>query len=242
MSNDPEQSDSGNPIYRHSAPTGDPSFSVGNPETIEAISAHVERHLGPIGGVFHEIVSEYAHIDVHIVPPTSARPHYTLITSGMSDRPMSVPEEAADFAYAELMVSLPASWPLDEAALKDETHYWPIRSLKQLARFPHMYNTWLGFGHSIPNGDPPEPFAPSTQLCGMVLLPPLSYSEEVFELEMDGRTIRFWSLLPVYREEMKLKLRKGTEALLNKLDEHGIDMVVDPSRVNVAKRRFRWFR
>jgi hypothetical protein len=37
-------------------------------EHIEAISAHLERHLGPVSGVFHEIISDLVHIDVHVVP------------------------------------------------------------------------------------------------------------------------------------------------------------------------------
>ena len=29
--------------------------------------------------------------------------------------------------------------------------FWPIQMLKFLARFPHEYKTWLGWGHTIPN-------------------------------------------------------------------------------------------
>ncbi|WP_251274378.1 hypothetical protein, partial [Enterobacter hormaechei] len=42
--------------------------AIGEEQHIEAISAHLERHLGPVSGVFHEIISDLVHIDVHVVP------------------------------------------------------------------------------------------------------------------------------------------------------------------------------
>ena len=79
-------------------------------EHIEAIGAHIERHLGPVSGVFHEIISDLVHIDVHVVPANEQFPYLRLVTSGMSDLPMTVPAEVdADVPrYMELMVTLPA--------------------------------------------------------------------------------------------------------------------------------------
>ena len=70
-----------------------------------------------------------------------------------------VPEDAGAETRAELMIALPAEWKLADSQLEDERWYWPIRNLKALARLPHEYETWLGFGHTVPNGDPPEPYA-----------------------------------------------------------------------------------
>src|SRR5262245_19498833 len=92
MSEPSEYSESGNPIYRHEPSDKPPDFAMGNQENIEAISRHIERHLGEYPTVFHEIVSHLVHIDVHFVAPNTQRPYHTLITSGMSDRPMTVPE------------------------------------------------------------------------------------------------------------------------------------------------------
>ena len=62
-------------------------------EHIAAIGAHIERHLGPVSGVFHEIISDLVHIDVHVVPANDHCPYLRLVTSGMSDLPMTVPAE-----------------------------------------------------------------------------------------------------------------------------------------------------
>ena len=216
--------------------------AVGQQDSIEAVTAWAEEHLGPVETVLHEIVSDLVHLDVHVVPPYGERRCFTLVTSGMSDRPMSLPEEADSSPYAELMISLPADWPLNQEAFQDESNYWPVRWLKMMARLPHEYDTWLGVGHTVPNGNPAEPFAPNTNQCCMLVLPPVGLKAEAWSTTAsDGRQISFFALCPIYEEEMELKLRKGTDALLARFERVGVDIVVDPRRRNAAKRRFGLF-
>ncbi|HHA2973699.1 suppressor of fused domain protein [Stenotrophomonas geniculata] len=213
-------------------------------EHIEAIGAHIERHLGPVSGVFHEIISDLVHIDVHVVPATEQFPYLRLVTSGMSDLPMTVPDEVdADVPrYMELMVTLPADWPISQDAFEDERNYWPVRLLKGLARLPHEYDTWLGFGHTIPNGHPSEPYAPGVGFDGAIVLPPVTPPEDFAELALeDGKVISFMTIIPLYPEEMDLKLKKGAEALLDRFDAKNIQDVIEPGRVNVARKRFGLF-
>jgi hypothetical protein len=68
-----EQDPSIGPTYRHAEPK--PSeLACGDSENMEAISAHIARWIGEPASVFHELVSDKVHIDVHIVPrPRSFR-------------------------------------------------------------------------------------------------------------------------------------------------------------------------
>jgi hypothetical protein len=210
-------------------------IEAGSLAQIERIGRHIETHLGPIAMVVHEIVSELVHIDLHHVAPTRTRPFHMLITSGMSGRPMAVPRGAEDFRFAELMISLPPSWPLQWAAWRDEAHFWPIRWLKRLARLPHENGTWIGHGHTVPNGDPPRALARSTKLSGFIVLPSLVSSNRFHTLEIgSGKTVRFYAVLPLYAEEMDLKLRRGADALIELLDRAGVHDVVNVDRPCVA--------
>jgi hypothetical protein len=139
-------------ILRHQQRVEPEQLASIDAELIEAVSSHLARHFGPDGTVLHEIVSDLVHVDIHVVPATVDRKWLTLVTSGMAERPMDAPPGAEDCRYAELLLALPADWPTDEASLKDERYWWPFRLLKQLARFPHEYRTWLWLGHSMPNG------------------------------------------------------------------------------------------
>lgn len=238
MSYDVERSEAGNPIYRHKPPDKAFEFALGDSDAIEAISQHIETHLGKIETVYHELVSDHVHVDVHTIEPTEDRDFYTLVTSGMSDRPMNVPRGAEAFRYAELMLALPPTWLLGEKHFKNDDNYWPIRLLKQLARFPHQYDTWLGPGHTIPNDDPPQPYASNTKLCCAILLYGVTTPDAFNKLEISPeKTIRFYAVIPLYQEEMELKLRSGTEALFPLFDEHGVSELVDLRRRNTARRR-----
>ncbi|MEX0718001.1 MAG: suppressor of fused domain protein [Planctomycetaceae bacterium] len=242
MSGEPEEwTESGQPVYRHQPREHDgPQPPRHHGLHLEEIESHVERHIGPIETVFHEIVSDLIHLDVLFVPATDERPFQVLVTSGVSDEPMNVPPEMKQFRRAELLIALPADWPLSMEAFDDDGNYWPIRWLKQIGRLPHEYDTWIGWGHTIPNGDPPEPIA-NTEFIGVMLSPPYWLSPTFFELPTNTRdAIYFYSLVPLYQEEMDLKLRKGAEALERRLEKSGVSFVLDPSRRNAAKKR-RWF-
>lgn len=237
MDAEEERSESGDPIWRHEPRQKPFEFAIGDTESIEGIDRHIATHLGQVDSVYHEIMSDLVHIDVHVVNPAPARDYYTLITSGMSDRPMSVPEGAEDYRYAELMICLPPTWLLTEEAFEDEANWWPLRLLKQLARMPHEYDTWLCMGHTIPNGDPPEPYAPNTSFCCALLLSPATTPEAFDRLTIsDEKVINFYGIFPLYKKEMDLKLAKGADALLEGFAEIRVTEVLDLNRTNVAWR------
>jgi hypothetical protein len=235
MADDQEFTEGGQPIYRHE----DKGRGWTPAETVseagyKALEGHFDRFLGP-GNVWHEIISDLVHIDVYVYPPSEGRDFTVLTTIGMSACPMTVPEGAEDWRFAELMIALPGDWPLTEQAFQNEDHYWPLRWLKQLARLPHEYDTWLSYGHTVPNGDPAEPLASNTRLSGVVLLPPILLGDgfDAVTLE-DGAVVNIWAVVPLYDEEMDLKLREGVEALFPGFEKHGVTELLDINRPNTA--------
>lgn len=237
MTKPTEYSESGQPIYKYEDQEREwiaPSY--GEEGWAEKIEEHVQKYYGATDNVFHEIISDLIHIDVHHIPPTEERNYHVLFTTGMSFLPMNVPQGLEDHRFAELMICLPASWSLTEEALKDENNYWPIRWLKLLAKFPHDYQTWLGWGHTMPAGNPPVPLSEQTKMNGVILLPPICMDFGFHVLKMDEeRSIRFYAVIPLYQEEMDYKLKHGLDALMDRFDKHGINEVIDLQRKNVCK-------
>lgn len=239
-----EYSKGGSAIYRHER-VGDEGASTPAVEvdeaTARAIESHFERHFGPLGMVWHELVSDTVHIDVHVVPPTPTRNSTVLFTSGMSALPMNVPKGAEEFRFAELMVMLPADWKLDQAAFEDERWYWPVRWLKMLARLPHTYDSWIGFGHTIPNGEPPEPFYPGCPFVGVLTVPPITVAPDALAIDTDRGPIRLYAVVPLHRDEMDFKLAEGLDPLLDRFDAASVNELVDPKRASVIAKRKKWF-
>ena len=202
------------------------------------IVAHIEKHIGRIAQVFQDSGADGLGTLVHHVSATADRPFHTLVTSGMSDRPMAVPAQLDAPRHLELMMTLPKDWQLDEASVQNERWRWPITQLQRLARLPFESGTWLQWGHAVPNGDPPQPFAPDTGLCGVVIAPSLLVPVDFYELRAGQEIITFYSAIPLYKEEIELQRKHGMAALLGKLLDHGIRDLIDTRRRNVAKKRF----
>jgi Suppressor of fused protein (SUFU) len=200
---------------------------------LQQIRSHVERHIGRIDRVFPGDTGQGT-ADVLHVRPVESRPYHTLVTAGMSTVAMQVPSDVNAPDRLELMMTLPEGWqPGGE---------WPVRLLQSLSRTPRERDSWLGWGHTVPNGDPPQPLAPHTQLCGAIIAPSLLVPVAFYELSIDGERVAFYSVIPLYREELELHAREGMAALLERLLHSDINDVVYLKRKNVArKKRFGFF-
>lgn len=153
---------------------------------------------------------------------------------------MNAPPPAGELKFAELMLCLPSSWRIDEGDISSEETWrkdWPTLWLRKLARFPHAFDTWFFWGHSLPNGDPPTPLAPDTSLCGWVLLEPRLVPDNFKIMKRaDGGKTWFLAAVPLYKEEMQLKLSQGTEKLEELFASAGVTELIDPKRMNVAMK------
>jgi hypothetical protein len=239
-----EFSEGGSRIYRHQQQPRSGKVTPPDEEAISKIEAHMDKYIGGGGSVFHEVVSDLVHIDIHMIPPSAQHPYRTLVTTGMSDRPMFSPKAYAELRYAELVLCLPPDWPVEQGDFKKEENYWPFRLLKALARLPHEYRTWLWATHTVPNGDPPKPYAKNTKMVCALLAAPVLFAEEFRALEIhEAKTIHFHSVIPLYAAEMELKLQKGSEALYALFAGQGVSELLNPARKSVVagKRLFGLF-
>jgi hypothetical protein len=190
-------------------------------DDLNTLEAHIEKYFGSYQNVFHEIASPDIHVDIAVIEPSPRRNYYTLVTMGMGARKMKTPPDLEDMDRAEVMICLPPDWNLDN--LEDERWYWPIRWLKILARLPINEDAWLGWGHTIPNG---EPFADNTKLCTILLLNPGAFGEKSASCGLaNGERINFYQMIPLYEEETQFKIKNNVQILLNFLDRSVLEYV-----------------
>ncbi len=199
------------------------------------IRVHVEKHLGPIGETLRETDAP-DEIEILHIPPQDMRPVRTLVTCGMSDRAMSVPAELSAPRYIELMMTLPRAWPFDDKARRAPRWNWPLQQLRSIAAFPAT-GRWVGWGETIPNGTPPRPLGPHTKLCGAVIVPSLLVPQDFYELATAKHTVAFFSVLPLYREELALKETHGVNHLFETLLDHDVKDFINARRKNVARKK-----
>lgn len=201
-------------------------------EEMCAVQQHIESCLGKSEYVLHELISPDIHVDIIVIPPTDTRPYCTLCTLGMGEHRMRIPRDLRGItpARCELCITLPPHWRLDKESLEQEEWYWPLRWLKQVARYPLYCHTWLTFAHTIADED------------GGGLAPGVSFNSFILDRLPDelpsadttlpgGEPFTIYRLHPLYPEELQFALQHGSLLLLQTLHEQLPPLApVDPHR------------
>lgn len=222
---------------------------------IEEIEDHFDKLFNVKDGehvVFHELISDIIHLDVHIIKPSEERPFQVLFTTGMSDLPMTMPEDAPedfkkDHERAEIFCILPADWKLENNMTKEEEdkYYWVCSTIKGAARYPHICKTWLGSCHTLQFSEEIKPFSPCTKLCAIMFMKLNhndfggKYGDELGGFyTKDNTRINLLCFFPIYEEEKNLKIENGAAELCDRLFGEKIDdtkqLEIDNNRKNVC--------
>lgn len=213
-------------------------------KVMDAVQKHVSKHVGKNSHVLHEIMSMGIHLDVLPVEPTRRNPFKTFVTMGMSAIPMTVPKGFDTPKRIELCVVLPPDWKTDRKSLDKPggQWFWPIQGLKQLGRLPSSFGSFLDVGHTVPNGDPPEPFGIKCPFVCWMVIPPFCFGKGFEILKGKPHSTRFLQIIPLYMDEMEYKLEHGVAALWDLFSEAKFDPIAmcdpkRPSACRLAKKR-----
>jgi hypothetical protein len=205
-------------------------LSLYDEDELDTVEEYIESDFGKYANVMHEIVSEDIHLDVAIIEPNEKLDRYVLVTLGAGAYLMDTPEEVEEqnLSRMELLTVLPADWNVQGDEDKD---YWPIGTLKAMARYPIGAETWLGYGHTVQFGS--EEF-PETGFAGyLVTMPHVGNQEDHYCTLPDGSDVNFYQLIPLHQDEMDYKIEHSCDALLQKFyDVYGsdYDFAIDPKR------------
>lgn len=141
----------------------------------------------------------------------------TMVTSGMSDRPMAVPPGTSEFSRAELI------W-----YTRSSSRQYAVM-LCWLAEFPFIDSTWIGHGHTVRWY---EPLFEGSALHHYWIIPPLvrQHRGMAEKVRIGGDPVHLWWVVPITQAELDLKIREGSEALLDVFDRCRHPLVLDESR------------
>ncbi len=151
----------------------------------------------------------------------------------MSLMEMTVPDVVADkaqYRFAELMLLLPKEVTFGKTITGSGTNDWIINMLKETARFPHHYATWLSIGHTLQATEDMEPYDDATAYTGVVILPSVTLDEDFTTITVPDGPINIYSVYPLYRHELEYKVANGYNALLDCLIEKDAREIFDFNR------------
>jgi hypothetical protein len=205
-------------------------------DAIEIIDAHLENFFEEDEVVvFHDPDQDQNenHIDVYWIKPNLPdRPYSILMTCGVSRFPLNIPEDAITAPYIELVMTLPPDWFSETNEARNQEELWPIHHLMSIGKIPYRNKTWLGFGHTISWSPEGKECFPGTDFISTILAPNFSYPESFATIEGESKTIKLFTAMPLYPEELELKMEEGSNALFDKFEEFGLEDMVDLKRVN----------
>ena len=219
-----EKAPDGTNIIHHEKADLKLGFTPGTEGFAEAREAVYERLFGgePLS-VSHEVVSLIPHIDVYTFKRSQGdRDVYSLVTGGMSDLEMKLPRAADKDVPRRVELIFYCSEPREEY----------IATLRQLAHFPHASKSWLGHGHTMPNGNPPEPLWGTSALDTLFFLPPIVKKDQTLpsELTLNGQPVHFLWVVPLTTAECNYKLKNGFDAVMTLFAQNQHPYVFDPHR------------
>ena len=202
---------------------------------IEELDSFISDVIGNYKDVFHEIASPDIHLDVCVVEPSEEEPYYKLVTMGAGAYNMAIPEQWKHYNIenAEYIIYLPKDW--DFKSDKD-INYWPIKLLKDVARLPIWYDTWLSYGHTTQYDEEGSSYASNTRFNSVVLNYASNSKGDIRLIMSNNRVINFYEIILLYPEELAFKLETDADTLFNKFLEKGIDYkVIDINRKSIIE-------
>ena len=190
-------------------------------ENTEHREHQYSEFFGESDVVLHEMLPLIPHIGVYRFPPTEKRDFFTYVTGGMSDLPMNAPPELGpDYRRAELVFY--------STECRDD---YP-EFLRRMAHFVHDNNTWLHWGHTMPNGQPPEPLFGTGNLDTLLFMPSIVNPDSSIgdSLKIESDPVQLIWCVPITTAECQLKLDAGTDALYDVFDTNDHPFVFSGNR------------
>lgn len=190
---------------------------------IEQREAVYEELFGDCETVSHELMPMVPHIDVYIFKPNDqGRDFYTLVSSGMSDIPMTLPDGVSE-EYNRAEIVMYVKEPKEEY----------INLIRHYARYPHKYETYFSYEHTIPNGNPPEPFFENSALDSVIFISSILSPDNNFTEQLKSKTgmdVQLLHLTFLTSSECDYKLEKGVDVIYDLFDEKNHSFILDEQR------------
>jgi hypothetical protein len=164
-------------------------------------------------------------------------PVTVIITNGLSDYQMPVPEKVAGREFNEIYFCLPSYWEWEE--LENPRMNWIFPWIQRLAKYVVEKQTWFGAGHTLPCGKEMQELSETMRQNHFFLSDPILLEQQLAPIEVDGKIIYMLAIIPIFPDEMDYKQGKGTFKFLQKLSNQGVTEKLDDFRSTILKSKWR---
>lgn len=186
----------------------------------------------------HELPDQTGNnVDLLLLDIESKVPIQILMTDGLSNYKMPVPEKYDERSQTEIYFALPGYWEIEE--IDNPKMNWPVEKIKKLANHVIEKETWYGPGHTFSNGNPPESFSETMKQNHLLLAEPIALEDILQPLQIGSQTIYFLAIIPIFEQEFDRKQSKGYFKFIRKFRGRNGDEILDDYRESIYKSRWR---
>lgn len=169
----------------------------------------------------------------------SRSPVTVILTNGLSDYKMPVPDKLKGREHNELCFCLPSYWEWED--LENPNMNWIFPWLQKLSKHVVEKQTWFGHGHTIPNGKDLAPLSPTMRQNHLILSAPVLLENELKPVSIGEKEVNFLTIIPIFPDEMDFKLAKGTFKFFVRMSNKGVNELLDDYRTTVMRGKWRIF-
>jgi hypothetical protein len=162
-------------------------------------------------------------------------PVTVIMTNGLSQYRMPVPEKHLGQERCELYFCLPSYWDWEKVDIPGLN--WPFQWIQRLGKHLLERETWYGAGHTFPCSE--EGLSETMKQSYFMLSNPILLEDELAPISDAEGNIHFLAIVPLFKKEFEYKQSHGTVKLLRNLNTHGVSEKLDDFRGSAMKRRWR---
>lgn len=166
-------------------------------------------------------------------------PVTVLVTNGLSNYKMPVPDVMKGYEFNELYFCLPSYWEWEDT--ENPKMNWVFDWIQRLAAYVQEKQTWFGHGHTMPCGKEAKALSETMKQNHFFLSNPIYLEEALVPIEKGDKTIHFLAIIPVFKDEFEYKQARGTFKFMQKLANKGITEKLDDYRGSVLRGKWSFF-
>lgn len=191
-----------------------------DPAFIKAREEAYEQAFGVKAQILHSTGHKAPHVDLYVFPPAGQRDFVAVLTGGMSDLPMAVPDGSTAQSYIELVMGI------------GQHAHWATNLLKLVAEYPFDQGTFYDVHHTVPFGGE---LGDGSSLSAFLFVQPRFLPEGLARFQFDGKRIGFLQAVPITAAEHRFAVDEGSAKLEGLLERYGYLVTRDPNRQSVVE-------
>lgn len=205
----------------------------GATDTLGDSRTEIKKHLATgLGELLRIDEAIGGGIDILLSNEPSRRGLLTVLTVGASDRPLQEANPSRP-RYAEFKLNLPADWPIAKDKLLEPENRWPIHWLVRIANYCRSGNLTIPDRFAVmTNQEPSLAVGPGAAFSAFLLA---KDPDDFYNFRLTKGEISYYTVFPLFQEEVELERSAGIPHLLSKFQSAGIGTVIARDRVNVGR-------